>query len=188
MPNKLTDAEITIKALKEILELMLCDGDLQRTSTISHTIDLINRLQAEVEKFKKRQKPTGASGYKVENGKVVFFTNMLGGCRHEYKDLEEVVKTLNELLHEAYSKNEIVFALKCKTDELDKTKAEVERLQKENENFADIGKMYSEIKAEAYKEFAERLKANAYYNMAGDNIVFNHDVDNLLKELVGEDK
>ena len=51
--KKLTDTEITVKALKEILELMLCEGDLQRISTISHTIDLINRLQARVEKAEK---------------------------------------------------------------------------------------------------------------------------------------
>lgn len=37
-------------------------------------------------------------------------------------------------------------------------KAEIERLEKENNQFADIGKMYSEIKSEAIKEFAERLK------------------------------
>ena len=35
--------------------------------------------------------------------------------------------------------------------------AEIERLQKENNQFADIGKMYSEIKAEAIKEFADNL-------------------------------
>lgn len=48
MDKKLTDNEITIKALKEIIELMLCEGDLQRTSTISHAIDLINRLEARI--------------------------------------------------------------------------------------------------------------------------------------------
>lgn len=47
MDKNLTDNEITIKALKELLEVMLSEGDLKRTSTISHTIDLINRLQAE---------------------------------------------------------------------------------------------------------------------------------------------
>ena len=50
--NKLTDNEI-IKALKELLEVMLSEGDLQRTSTISHTIDLINRLQVRVKKLEK---------------------------------------------------------------------------------------------------------------------------------------
>ena len=51
MPNKLTDKEI-VKALKEILELMCCEGDLQRASTISNAIDLINRLQAENERLR----------------------------------------------------------------------------------------------------------------------------------------
>lgn len=116
-------------------------------------LELIKKQQAEIERFTKRQKPTGASGYKIENGKVVFFTNMLGGYREEKENLEEVVKTLNELLHECYSKDEIAFALKCKTEEL-KT-----------------------AKTEAYKEFADKLeksilsqlgistmeKAEAYY-------------------------
>ena len=53
MSNKLTDTEITIKALKELLEVMLCEGDLQSSATISHAIDLINRLQARVEKCEK---------------------------------------------------------------------------------------------------------------------------------------
>ncbi len=42
-------------------------------------------------------------------------------------------------------------------DLINRQKAEIERLQKENDQFADIGKMYSEIKTEAVKEFAERL-------------------------------
>ena len=53
MPDKkLTDSEI-VKALKEILKLMLCEGDLQRSATISNALDLINRLQAENEKLNK---------------------------------------------------------------------------------------------------------------------------------------
>lgn len=45
-----TDTEI-IKALKELLELMLHEGDLQRTSTISKTIDFINHKDAEIERL-----------------------------------------------------------------------------------------------------------------------------------------
>ena len=70
---------------------------------------------------------------------------------------------------------------------------EIERLKAVNDSFTDIGKLYSEIKAEAYKEFAERLeksilpqlscstleKKEAYY-FCLDNI------DNLSKEMVGE--
>ena len=44
------DNEI-IKALKEILEIMLVMGDLQTSSTISKTIDYINRQQAEIERL-----------------------------------------------------------------------------------------------------------------------------------------
>ena len=54
--KNLTDNKITINALKELLEVMLCEGDLQRVSTISHTIDLINRLQAEIERLKNAYK------------------------------------------------------------------------------------------------------------------------------------
>lgn len=50
----MTDNEITIKALKELLEVMLSEGDLQRTSTISHTIDLINRQKAENESLQRQ--------------------------------------------------------------------------------------------------------------------------------------
>ena len=42
--------------------------------------------------------------------------------------------------------------------ENERLKAEIERLKKENHRFADIGKMYSEIRAEAYKEFAEQVQ------------------------------
>jgi FtsZ-binding cell division protein ZapB len=42
-------------------------------------------------------------------------------------------------------------------DIIDRLQEEIERLKKENNQFADIGKMYSEIKSEAIKEFAERV-------------------------------
>ena len=132
-------------------------------SLVKSALDLINRQQAEIERFTKRQKPTGASGYKIVNGKVVFFTNMLGGCRYEYENLDEVVKTLNELLQECYSKDEIAFALKCKTEDL-KT-----------------------AKSEAIKEFAERLtdraeliKANAFDSKWA---ISQDDIDNLVAEM-----
>ena len=121
IPYNLTDNDI-IKALKEILELMLCEGDLQRSATISKALDLINRLQAENERLKK--------GWK-----------------------------------------------------------------------ADI-QLTAEVKAEAYKEFAERLHKEAEevgIDPEGDFIYSNDKIydtvadwckdasDNLLKELVGED-
>ena len=84
-------------------------------------------------------------------------------------------------------------------------KAEIERLQSVVDSFTDIGKMYSEIKAEAYKEFAERLKEwlcieNELYISSAKNMLpkeFQNGyeqkndfvvklIDNLLKEMVGE--
>ena len=123
-------------------------------------LDLINRQQAEIEKFTKRQKPTGASGYKIENGKVVFFTNMLGGCRHEYENLDEVAKTLNELLQECYSKDEIAFALKCKTEDLKTAKSEAIK------EFAEL------VKMEFYKDFDELIPS-----------IMADRIDNLVKEM-----
>ena len=52
--KKLTDYAITVRALKKILELMLLEGDLQRASTVSHAIDLINRQKAENERLEKQ--------------------------------------------------------------------------------------------------------------------------------------
>ncbi len=99
------------------------------------------------------------------------------------------------------------FAIKSALDLINRQKAEIERLYSLLLSFTDEVHTWSNkkgydttelslisilgesknikanIKAEAYKEFAEMLKANAYYNMAGDNIVFSHDVDNLLKEM-----
>ena len=46
----MTDDQI-IKALKELLEIMLHEGDLQRSSTISNTLDLLEHKDAEIERL-----------------------------------------------------------------------------------------------------------------------------------------
>lgn len=44
------------------------------------------------------------------------------------------------------------------------------------------------VKAEAYKEFAERLKEKGYFpRLSITKVVFIEDIDKLLKEMVGED-
>lgn len=180
MPDKLTDEQIK-KALDEaelFLRNRVMDGQalklneydvgiLRNISQVcAKAYDEINRLQAENKKFKDRQKPTGASGYKIENGKVVFFTNMLGGYREEKENLEEVVKTLNELLQECYSKDEIAFALKCKTEELKTAKAEaykecMEQLDAEIESSDKYIREYddSELQKAYNKGLRNALKA-----------------------------
>ncbi len=122
----MTDNEI-IKALKLCTsEHMGCeDGCPYATKKLTYSqcklelskniIDLINRqkaeiseLTAEVERLQKLQKPTKTSGFIIQNGKVVFYTNILNGYRHEYKDLEEVVKELNLMLQSCYKCDEVV--------------------------------------------------------------------------------
>lgn len=79
---------------------------------------------------------------------------------------------------------------------LNRQKAEIERLEEEKEQlkadiemFTEIGKMYSEIKAEAVKEFAERLidliNCIPQHHFTLGQV--EHDIDNLVKEMVGED-
>ena len=63
-------------------------------------------------------------------------------------------------------------------DLINRQKAEIERLQKESNQFADIGKMYSEIKADAIKEFAELI-----YDEITNAIINNNDViENRVKK------
>lgn len=66
--------------------------------------------------------------------------------------------------------------------------AEVERLQNENDQFADIGKLYSEIKAEAIKEFNASIycyKTNIFIKGEELIIIPMSDYDNLVKEMAG---
>ena len=48
----MTDNDI-IKALKEILSILCCNGDLQMASTVSDGINLINRQKAEIDYWKR---------------------------------------------------------------------------------------------------------------------------------------
>ena len=85
--------------------------------------------------------------------------------------------------------------------EIEYLEAENERLQATIDSFTDIGKLYSEIKAEAYKEFVERLIEKlkiselqlCEINERTVTLMLNINEikiysDNLLKELVGDKK
>ena len=69
-------------------------------------------------------------------------------------------------------------------DLINQYEAEIKSKQETIDMFTDIGKLYSEIKAEAIKEFAERLKER-YWQEDGCwlNIDICEDIDNLLKEM-----
>ena len=77
-------------------------------------------------------------------------------------------------------------------DLINRQQAKIVRLETENNQFADIGKMYSEIKAEAINEFAERLKENlieeSYDDVQFFKVVGESDINNLVKEMVGDEE
>lgn len=73
---------------------------------------------------------------------------------------------------------------------INRQKSEIERLKEENNRFADIGKMYSEIRAEAIKDFAERL-LSCYKDFDETNEIIYFEnltkaIQDTLKEMVGE--
>ena len=69
--------------------------------------------------------------------------------------------------------------------------AEIERLSKKNEELAEILSdtiriRYAEAKAEAIKEFAERLQQRTRPTLEYCEVVLGSDIDNLVKEMVGD--
>jgi hypothetical protein len=78
-------------------------------------------------------------------------------------------------------------------DLINRQKAEIERLKhriKVNEwEVCDNFEFYTFLKAEAVKEFAERLKKEAFLPLGTfftERVVIESEIDNLLKETVGD--
>jgi hypothetical protein len=73
-------------------------------------------------------------------------------------------------------------------DLINRLQAENERLKNHIQEGIDLAKQLPEMlaitKAEAYKEFAEKVKEY----LKANGFMFCSNVDNLLKEMVGEDK
>lgn len=71
-------------------------------------------------------------------------------------------------------------------DLINRQQAEIERLKKENQQFADIGKMYSEVRAEVIKEFWKRFDKVLCENIGPSKRVYwkiSSDGNNLVKEM-----
>ena len=77
-------------------------------------------------------------------------------------------------------------------EEITFQQAEISRLRKEvnlvSIQFQDLQERTDKIKVEAYKEFAEKLKKKALPKCDWDDCVDVEDIDNLLKEMEGEEK
>lgn len=105
---------------------------------------------------------------------------------------EEIIEKLNKIVKEKetmYWFDEIKSAL----DLINRQQEEIERLKGYNENLQAANTALSneiiEIKSEAVKEFAERLKEKAYpfpCAIGVENAVTIRDINDILKEMVGE--
>ena len=72
-------------------------------------------------------------------------------------------------------------------DLINRQKAKIERLKKYDEE-RDIrlhARLTEQARAEAIKEFAERLKAEKFPHTDFGELVYVEDIDNLVKEMVG---
>jgi predicted nuclease with TOPRIM domain len=107
-----------------------------------------------------------------------------------YDELNGLLETINRL--ETENKN---YSHNIKKLTEDHRKLQI-RLRKEQHQFEDLGKMYSEIRAEAIKEFAEKLRREfpiEPMGYSGIGSMYSADgirskVNSLVKEMVGEDK
>lgn len=118
---------------------------------------------------------------------------------------EEIIKDLTELSRYTGFQEKYIQVLNATLDLIKRQKSEIERLKSANdEKFCQwdmlaektkthYANLYNEakdkLKAEAYKEFAERLKSYLLLNKKGEmSVVCFENIDNLLKEMVGEEE
>lgn len=105
-----------------------------------------------------------ARGFVVKDGKILYVTNILDGYRHEFKDIYEI----------------------C--DELNNDMKEIDRLMESNNYLRfQLGELKAEnnIKRQAVKEFAEKLKEVIHerdYIQGYAEIGLIEEIDELLKE------
>ena len=170
---------------------------------IEDALDLINRQQAGIEELKAKR----LEDDKLLNDRVQDSVNSVSNANDKYvKALERV---FNDKVAELRTANKVIDRIEAENISL---RAEIERLEneviaKENEyndmldqrnsveyNLELLKQEKSVVRAEAIKEFAERLK-DELSNLPRihldnyDYYVLGFDfIDNLVKEMVGEDK
>ena len=148
---------------------------------------------------------TRAQGYKVENGKLIYFSNMLDGYKHEYKDLKEICEEMNGLLKRFNSYEEQLSFWKYKAEEkfpedsIVLSREEYNTLKAENDKYvkdcidyiATINKLENkvwEVEQQANKETAEKIFKMLISNLDsnqflyGKRIIMEVDVENLAKQ------
>lgn len=107
---------------------------------------------------------------------------------------EEIIKRLERCVHRGNRNYDTDIVL----DLITRQKSEIERLQKEANlvsiQFQDLQEETDEIRVEAYKKFAEKLKEKSeivhLFSVCNGHhyMVDIDDIDNLVKEMVGEEE
>lgn len=92
-------------------------------------------------------------GFVVKDGKILYVTNILDGCRHEFKDIHEICAELNNSMKE------------------------IDRLMELNDN---LRFQLDECKKSTAKKFAEKLKDKC--KVYEDRHIYYRLIDELLKE------
>lgn len=131
-----------------------------KDSDIETILEKINSLHEKILKSKFAEKVTES-----EIMSLILAVQTINRQKAEIEALKETIREHAEMLTER--------------------NAQIKMLQKENEAFAPLGKMYSEIKSEAIKEFAERLIELGTQEGAYEYVSV-YDIDTLVKEMVGE--
>lgn len=106
-----------------------------KDSDIETILEKINSLHEKILKSKFAEKVTES-----EIMSLILAVQTINRQKAEIEALKETIREHAEMLTER--------------------NAQIKMLQKENEAFAPLGKMYSEIKSEAIKEFIKRFEKN----------------------------
>ena len=134
------------------------------TLMFDYALDLINRQQAEIENYSNNTKTMSDSIYKMQK--------LIESQKAEIERLKHEREVLIEDIHHS-------------ADQINEQIEEIERLTINMNAFGLGMKREKEradtIRAEAIKEFAERLKG-----LKEMPLITNNDIDNLVKEMVGE--
>ena len=111
-----------------------------------------------IEKIIKLAKMEKANGYEVKNGKLYYFSNMLGGCEIEFKDLQEICDMANHYNEEFWGLDQRLTFWKGKAETARK---------------------------ETTEKFAEKLKeiARDKLELYGWQMVDIDDIDEICKEI-----
>ena len=212
MPNKLTDAEVK-KALEWHLNgENHCDGcplvKIKNTTTycvdvlMQEALDLINRQEGVNEK--------NENIIRIADKTIATLNAENEVLERRNTTLEKLAEHRKKAIFERVERNlELRKELKTANAENESLKAEVERLKRElnlvienslstrfphcvlcddtailTKNLEGYDKFIADIKAEAYKEFAERLREKTKWLFSSVSI--NNEIDNLLNELVSD--